>query len=69
MKTLEIGAVPHGNRATVRNWYGAPPHIPQAAAQMVFGHKPSSETQGAYLASDFFEEGKPIMQEWAEYLT
>ena len=70
MRTLEIPAVPHGCRASFRNWAAErETRIPRPAAEMVLAHRPSNAVVQAYQTSDFFEARKPIMQEWADYLS
>ena len=69
MKKLEIPAVPHGDRSSLRNWAGGRVDIAQPAAEMVLGHKQSNDIEKVYMTSDFFEHRQPIMQEWADFLT
>ena len=69
MRKLEIPAVPHGDRSSVRNWAGGRADIAQPAAEMVLGHKQGEKIQQVYMTSDFFEHRRPIMQEWADFLT
>ena len=69
MRKLEIPAVPHGDRSSVRNWAGGRADIAQPAAEMVLGHKQSKDIEKTYMTSDFFEHRRPIMQEWADFLT
>ena len=68
MIELDIPAVPHGDRASVRNWAGGRADIAQPAAEMVLGHKQGSKIERTYLTADFFEHRCPIMQDWADYL-
>ena len=70
MRKLEIPAVPHGDRSSVRNWAGGRADIAQPAAEMVLGHKQGAQiVKQVYMTSDFFEHRRPIMQEWADFLT
>ena len=69
MKKLEIPAVPHGDRSSLRNWAGGRADIAQPAAEMVLGHKQGERIEKVYMTSDFFEHRRPIMQEWADFLT
>ena len=66
---LAIPAVPHGFRASFRNWAGGRPDIAQPAAEMVLAHTPTEAVVKAYMTDDFFKLRQPIMQEWADYLT
>ena len=69
MKKLEIPAVPHGGRSSLRNWAGGRADIAQPAAEMILGHKQSKDIEKIYMTSDFFEHRRPIMQAWADFLT
>ena len=69
MKKLEIPAVPHGDRSSLRNWAGGRADIAQPAAEMVLGHKQGEKIEKVYMTSDFFKHRRPIMQEWADFLT
>ena len=69
MTKLEIPAVPHGFRSSFSNWAAEQTHIPEPAAEMVLAHVPSEAVKKAYRTSDFFKNRKPVMQEWADYLT
>ena len=69
MRKLEIPAVPHGGRSSVRNWAGGRADIAQPAAEMVLGHKQGEHIQKVYMTSDFFDLRRPIMQDWADFLT
>ena len=69
MQNLKIPAVPHGSRSSFINWAAGRPHIPEAVAEMVLAHVPAEAVKRAYRTSDFFEHRRPIMQEWADFLT
>ena len=66
---LAIPAVPHGSRASFRNWAGGRPEIAQPAAEMVLAHTQTEAVLKAYMTDDFFKLRQPLMQEWADYLT
>ena len=53
----------------MRNWAGGRADIAQPAAEMVLGHKQGEHIVKVYMTSDFFEHRRPIMQEWADFLT
>ena len=68
MKKLEVPAVPHGSRASFRNWAGGRPDISEPVAERVLAHRPPNQTVEAYLNSPFIEERTPVMQMWADYV-
>ena len=69
MKRLEIDAVPHGARFSFINWAARQTHIPQAAAEMVLAHNQPNRIVRALVREECFEARKPVMQEWANFLT
>ena len=69
MQMLVIPGVPHGFRATFRNWAAERSNVPQAVAESVLAHTPSNTVVAAFLMSDFFEHRVPVMEEWGDYVT
>ena len=69
MRDLQIPAVPHGFRSSLKNWASDKPHIAGPVSEMILAHTPSDEVKKAYQTSDFFTARQPVMQEWADYLT
>ena len=68
LRELGIKSVPHGFRASFRNWAGRTAKIESEVAETVLAHTPSDSVVKAYLTSDFFEDRPPVMQMWADYL-
>ena len=66
---LEIPCVPHGFRSSFGNWVGGLTHISVLEAQMVLALPPSAVGVASFMARDLFEQRRPIMQEWADFLT
>ena len=69
LRQLKIGAVPHGDRSSFRNWAGARGDVSQPVAETVLAHIPPGKVEGAYLTSTFFKQRRTLMQEWADYLS
>ena len=69
LRNLGIKSVPHGFRASFRNWAGRTAKVESEVAETVLAHTPSDAVVKAYLTSDFFEDRPPVMQMWADYLT
>ena len=69
LRRLEIPWVPHGFRSSFRDWAGGLAHIPASAAEMVLAHARSGVVVESFMAGDLFEQRRPIMQEWADFLT
>ena len=68
LRRLEIPCVPHGFRLSFRNWAAGLTHIPAPAAEMVLAHTRSVVGVASFMASGLFEQRRPIMQEWADFL-
>ena len=67
-KALGVPCVPHGMRASFRNW-ADPNGVTEGVAEMVLSHIQPDPVKRAYKTSDFFEYRKPVMQKWADFLT
>ena len=63
-----IGAVPHGFRSSFRDWCAAQ-NIDRQVAEASLAHSLGSQTETAYLRSDFMENRREVMQAWGEYVT
>ena len=69
MKKLEIPTVPHGFRSSFRIWAAGLAHIKQPVADICLAHYPTGIFAKAPMNSDFFNERRTVMQEWADHLT
>ena len=67
MRELALGGTPHGMRSAFRSWCsdtGQPRDLAeQALAHAVRG------VEAAYARSDMLERRRPLMEQWAEYLS
>ena len=68
MRSLAIPAVPHGDRASFRNWAGSRADISQPVAETALAHTQPKKAEGAYLTSTFFKQRRTLMQDWANFL-
>ena len=69
MQMLVIPGVPHGFRSSFMNWAVERPHITAAAAASVLAHTPSNTVVALFMARDLFEQRRPVMEEWGDYVT
>ena len=69
LRGLELQTVPHGFRASFRNWAGERLLITDFVASMVLGHKLPPVLRELHRPSDLFKERQPIMQAWGDYVT
>lgn len=67
LRNLKIPAVPHGFRASFRNW-AAETKRDHYASEKALIHEIPSAVLAAYMTTDFFELRTPIMQDWADYI-
>ena len=67
LRDLEIPSSAHGLRATFRSWC-SDTGVPRDLAEMALGHAVRG-VEGAYARSDMLERRRPIMQQWADYIT
>ena len=66
-KDNDIGAVPHGFRSSFRDWC-ADTGVPREVAEACLAHAVGG-VEGAYKRTDFFARRRPVMDDWAEYVT
>ena len=69
LRRMELQTVPHGFRASFRNWAGERLLITDFVASMVLGHKLPPVLRELHRPSDLFKERQPIMQAWGDYVT
>ena len=69
LRRLEIPAVPHGFRSSFRDWVIEQTSTPWAVAEAALAHNVGNSTEAAYMRSDLFEQRRPLMGRWAEYVT
>ena len=63
-----IGAVPHGFRASFRNWAAECTDAPREICEMCLAHVEGSAAELAYRRTDYFERRRELMQDWADYV-
>ncbi|MCV2892232.1 tyrosine-type recombinase/integrase [Lentibacter sp. XHP0401] len=61
-------AVPHGLRATARNWAGREEY-PREMAELALGHRIGNRVEQAYHRETLVERRRLMMNAWAEYVT
>ena len=57
----------HGFRATIRTWAADRGYF-EAVLKMIAAHQRDA-TDAAYTRTDLLEQRRPVMQEWADYIT
>ena len=69
MRRLKRTEVPHGWRSTFRDWVGDCTDYPSELAEIALAHSVGSKVEQAYRRGDMLEKRRPLMQEWADFLT
>ena len=65
---LEIGAVPHGFRSSFRDWASERTAHPREVVEAALAHVVRNQTEAAYRRSDMFDNRRPLMDDWMQYL-
>ena len=68
LKDLDIGAVPHGFRASFRTWASERTDAPRAVMEAALAHRLGDQAERAYARSDLFEKRRELMAAWTAYL-
>ena len=69
MKRQGRKARPHGFRASLRTWLAEATGAPHEVAEAVLAHVSDSAVVRAYRRTDFLEQRRVLMEEWAVYCT
>ena len=56
-------------RSTFRDWVGDCTDYPSELAEIALAHSVGSKVEQAYRRGDMLEKRRPLMQEWADFLT
>ena len=67
LQRVNLGAVPHGVRASFRTW-AAEQAIREPVAEACIGHGPKDMVGKAYIRTTFFDERREVMERWSRYL-
>ena len=67
LRKLDKNATVHGFRSSFRDW-AAESGVPRDVAESVLAHV-GGGVEGAYFRSGLVERRRPVMQDWADYLS
>ena len=59
----------HGLRSSFRTWAGEKTDYNPAIVEFALAHQLDEKIEGAYLRSELVERRRPLMQDWADFLT
>jgi integrase len=69
MERRGLEARPHGFRTSLRTWLAEETDAPHEVAEMVLAHVSDSKVVRTYRKTDFLEQRRPLMDQWAEFCT
>ena len=69
LKHRNIAAVPHGFRSSFRDWAAEQTDHPREVVEAALAHTIRNEVEAAYRRTDLFGRRRPLMDEWATYLS
>ena len=71
LRRLAIPAVPHGFRSSFKNWCNASPaaDAKRTLGEAALAHNLGNSTETAYATDELLESRRPLMEEWAEFLS
>lgn len=69
MRRLKLEGVPHGWRSTFRDWAGEYTNHPREVVEQALAHAVGNKVELAYRRRDMLEKRRPLMQEWADFLS
>lgn len=69
LRRRKLDCVPHGFRSSFRDWAGDSTEYPRELLEAALAHTVSSKVEAAYRRKDALERRRPLMQDWADFLT
>ena len=67
LRQMHPDVMVHGFRSIFREWAANCTAHPHEVFEMALGHTTANKAEAAYRRSDFFEERRRLMEEWADY--
>ena len=68
LRENNAGCVPHGMRSSFRDWAAECSDVPREIAEHAIAHVEGSASELAYRRTDYFEQRRELMQQWADYI-
>ena len=60
---------PHGFRSSFRDWCAEATGTPREVAEAALAHSDGTKTERAYRRTDFLEQRRALMEQWARFVT
>ena len=68
LQRLEIPCVPHGFRASIRDWTIEQTDSDWTLGETVFAHRLRSSVESAYARTNMLEQRRELMQAWSNFV-
>ena len=68
VRSLKIGAVPHGFRSSFRDWAAECTDAPREVCELALAHVNTNAIKAAYRRTDLFERRRTLMESWSRFL-
>jgi integrase len=69
MERRQMAARPHGFRSSFRDWVAEATNTPFEVAETCLQHSVGGAVERAYRRSDFLDQRRAVMEQWAVYVT
>lgn len=69
MRKANLDYRPHGFRSSFRDWLAERTNFPREIAETCLGHVSGNQVERAYRRTDYLEQRRAIMDQWAGYVT
>lgn len=69
MRELDIPAVPHGFRASFREWAGETTNHAREVIEHALAHQLQDKTEAAYQRTTLIAKRRVLMEDWSKFLT
>ncbi len=69
MRDFELPFTVHGFRSAFRDWVAEETSYPGEVAEAALAHAIQNKVEAAYRRTDFLEERRGLMREWAAFCT
>ena len=68
MERRGLEARPHGFRSSFRTWCAEATGVPREVAETCLAHTVGTSVERAYRRTDFLEQRRALMEDWAQYV-
>lgn len=69
LRRMKVPVTAHGFRSSFRDWAAETTAFPNEVVEMAIAHKIKGKVEAAYRRGDLLDKRRPLMQEWAAFVT